>query len=161
MNGSLARGIPDGILRELEKLRPYLERSGGSIRPRKRDGVWCLRIRVDDPDRGPAHRRIKLGDERTADAVRAVIAVWREDRGARDAEEDQRREEAQVYRKRVKELRRQLLAVAGGSSRRRRMAKEFDKAARDPATLHLYLLGGGWGPIQPRRRRRKPRGGLA
>ncbi len=161
MNGSLALGIPDGILHELEELRPNLERSGGSIRPRKRDGVWCLRIRVDDPDRGRAHRRIKLGDERTADAVRAVIAVWREDRRARDAEEERLRDEERAYRRRVKELRRQLIAAAGGSSRRRRVAKEFDEAARDPATLHIYLLGGGGGPLPPRRRGRKPRGGLA
>lgn len=161
MIASALQIIPDDLRQKLEKLRPYLERSGGSIRPRKRDGVWCLRIRVDDPDRGRAHRRIKLGDERAADAVRAVIAVWREDRGARDAEEERRREEERTYRKRVKELRRQLLAAAGGSSRRRRMAKEFDEAARDPATLHLYLLGGGGGPLPPRRRGRKPRGGLA
>jgi hypothetical protein len=160
MNGSPACGIPDGILRELEKLRPCLESAGSSIRQRKPDGVWCLRVRVDDPDHGRTHRRITLGAERTADAVRAVIAGWREDRGARDAEEERRREEERAYRKKLKELRRQILAAAGGSRRRRHMAKEFDEAARDPATLHIYLLGGACGPLPPRRRGRKPRGGL-
>ncbi len=161
MNGLQAWGIPDGILRELEKLRPHLERTGGSIQRRRRDGTYRLRIRLDDPRRGRVHRSFRLGDKRAADAVRAAISVWREDRGARDAEEERRRDEERAYRRRVKELRRQLLAAAGGSSRRRRMAKEFDKAAQDPTTLHLYLLGGGGGPLPPLRRGRKPRGGLA
>ncbi len=158
---SALQTIPDDLRQELEELRPYLERTGGSIQRRKRDGTYRLRIRSDDPDRGRVHRSIRLGDERAADAMRAVIAVWREDRGARDAEEERRRDDERAYRRRIKELRRQLLAAAGGSSRRRRMAKEFDEAARDPATLHIYLLGGGGGPLPPRRRGRKPRGGLA
>ena len=161
MIASTLQIIPDDLRQRLEKLRPYLERSGGSIQRQKQDGKYRLRIRSEDPDRGRVHRSILLGDERAAEAVRAVIAAWREDRRARNAEEERRREEERAYHRKVKQLRRRLVAAAGGSSRRRRAAKEFDRAARDPATLHLFLLGGGGGPLPPLRRGRKPRGGLA
>ena len=153
------RYLPDDLLRKLEEVRRYLERTGGSIQQRNRDGMYYLRIRVDDPDRGRVHRRIKLGDDGAAYAVQTVIDAWRLKYDARKAEEERQREEGRAYDAKVEELRRALLATAGGSSQRRRLAREFDKAAENPWTLHCYLVSGSY-MLRGLPPGRKPRGGL-
>jgi len=151
--------VPDGLRQKLEEVRPYLERTGGSIQQRRRDGIYYLRIRVDDPDRGRVHRRIKLGDDGAAYAVQTVIDTWRREHDARQAAEERQREQERAYDAKVEELRRVLLATAGGSSQRRRLAREFDKAAKDPCALHCYLVSGSY-MLRDLPPGRKPRGGL-
>ncbi len=159
MIDSLLRYLPDDLLRKLEEVRPYLERTGGSIQQRRRDGMYYLRIRVDDPDRGRVHRRIKLGADGAAYAVQTVIDAWRLEYDARQATEERQREQEGAYDAKVKELRTALLATAGGSSQRRRLAREFDKAAKDPCALHCYLVSGSY-MLRGLPPGRKPRGGL-
>ncbi len=156
---SLLRYLPDDLLRKLEEVRPYLERTGGSIQQRNRDGMYYLRIRVDDPDRGRVHRRIRLGDDGAAYAVQTVIDAWRLEHDARQAAEERQREEEGAYDAKVEELRRVLLTTAGGSSQRRRLARDFDKAAKDPCALHCYLVSGSY-MLRSLPPGRKPRGGL-
>ncbi len=116
-----------------------------------------LLVTHEAPDGTP--RAYAVGPASDPDAVRAVIAVWREDRGARDAEEERRREEGRAYRRKVKQLRRRLVAAAGGSSRRRRFAREFDRTAKDPVSLYAYLMSGAYA-LKDSRPGPKRRGGL-
>ncbi len=160
MIDSLLRYLPDDLLRKLEEVRPYLERTGGSIQQRNRDGLYYLRIRVDDPDRGRVHRRIKLGDDGAAYAVQTVIDAWRLEYDARQAAEERQREPEDTYISAVKMYRKALLARAAGPSQRRRLARDFDKAAKSPMDMHVYLIAGGSLPEVPRRPGPKPRGGL-
>ncbi len=157
---SLLRYLPDDLLRKLEEVRPYLERTGGSIQQRNRDGMYYLRIRVDDPDRGRVHRRIKLGDDGAAYAVQAVIDAWRGEYDARQAAEEHQREQEGAYDSAVKGYRKALLAQVSAPSQKRRLARAFDKAAKNPMDLYLHLLAGGSLPEVPRRPGPKPRGGL-
>ena len=159
MIAAALRIIPGELLQKLEELRPYLERTGGSIRPRQRDGVYALRIRVDHPEYGRVHRRVTLDNKQTAYAVQVLIDAWRREYDARQAEEETEREKERLYDAAVKKLRRTLLATAGGSSRRRRLAREFDKAAKDPCALHCYLVSGAY-MLRHLPPGRKPRGGL-
>jgi hypothetical protein len=159
MIDSLPRQLPDGLLRKLEEARPYLERTGGSIQERKRDGSYSLRIRVDDPDRGRIHKRITLGGDGDAYNVQMLIDAWRREYDAGQAEEERQREEERAYSEKVKALRTAILARASGPSQRRRLAREFSEAAADPVRLLAYLMAGAYalGPVPKRRRR----GGLA
>ena len=156
---SALQAIPDDLRQKLEKLRPYLERTGGSIRPRKRDGVYCLRIRADHPEYGRIHRRVTIGDEQTTHAVEMLIDAWRQEHDARQAEEETEREKELIYNAAVKRLKKAVLAQAAGPSQRRRLAREFNEAAADPARLYAYLMAGAYalGPAPKSRRR----GGLA
>jgi hypothetical protein len=157
---SALQAIPDDLRHKLEKLRPYLERTGGSIRPRERDGVYCLRIRVPHPDYGRVHKSVRIGDEGAAYAVQTLIDGWRQEYDARQAKEEHKGEEERAYNAKLKELKRTVLAQARGPSHRRRLACEFDKAAENPMELYFYLLGGGSLPEVPRRPGPKPRSGL-
>ncbi len=160
MIDSLLQQIPDGLLQKLVEARPYLERTGGSIQERKRDGVYCLRIRVDDPDRGRVHKRIKLGDDSVAYDTQVLIDRWRREYDDQQAEEERQREEERVYAATVKKLKAAFVDQAVGPSQRRRFAREFNKAAEDPAKLYAFLISGGGSRHLPGRPGPKPRGGL-
>jgi len=160
MSASADQTIPDDILRHLEELRPCLERSGGSIRPRP-DGGYSLRIRVEHPDHGQIHRSIRVGDEETAYAVRQLINSWRREYDAPRAEEKRKREEKRAHARKLSELKRAILCQARGPSHRRRLAREFNEAAKDPVRFYSYLLGGPGAADPPIRRGRQSVGRLS
>ncbi len=160
MKGSITAAIPDGLLDEIVKLKPLLELTGGSIQRRPRDGTYRLRVRVEHPDHGRVHKSITLGDDQTAYAVQMLIDAWREEHEVKGATAEREREEERAYAEKVKELRSAVLAQASGPSQRRRMAREFDKAAKNPTELHSYLIGGRSRPCPPGRPGPKPRSGL-
>jgi hypothetical protein len=134
---SALQAIPDDLRQKLEKLRPYLERTGGSIQPRKRYGVYCLRIRVAHPRYGRVHRRVTIGDEATAFTVQTVIDAWRREYDTRHAEQERPREQEDAYNSAIKGFRQELLAQASGPSQRCRLAREFDEAAKNPMEMYF------------------------
>ncbi len=158
MKANVPSDIPDELHERLAALRSVLELNG-SIRLRRRDGIYRLRVRVPDDDLGRVRVSIRIGDEQTAYAVQALLDDWREDRAAREAEEERRREEARAYKAKVRELKRRLVASAGGSARRKRRAREFDRAAETPWTLYAYLASGSYA-LSDVRPGPKRRGGL-
>ena len=160
MSETVTQDIPEGLLAELERLRPLLERTGGSLQMRSRDGTYRLRVRVEHPDRGRVHRSIQVGDDGAAYAVQELIDVWRREYDARQAHEEHKCEEERAYAKGVKELKRAVLAQASGPSQKRRLSRELNKAAENPVDLHAYLIAGGGGPRPPGRPGPRPRGGL-
>jgi len=160
MSATSTAGISQKLLAKLKVLRPQLERTGGSLQMRSRDGTYRLRIRVEHASHGRVHKSITIGDENAAHAVQELIDTWRGEYDAQKAEEERKREAEDVYHAGVRELKKSVLSQASGPSQRRRLAREFDGATKTPLDLYFYMIGGGQRLSSPGRPGRKRRGGL-
>ncbi len=153
--------IPRRLLDRLVELRPYLV-TQLSLRPRRcdGDGPWRLRLRVDDPEVARKRISVEIPDRRTAEAVKELASLWREEAESVKAEEVRRQESLCRYQETVRQTRAEILANwGGGSSRRRRIRREFDRAAADgPQTLLGYLWSGAYMSPSPRPGRRSKSG---
>ncbi len=137
------RLIPSELLVKLGQLEPILLENGAVV-PRHRNGSFYLRYRDHGADQGAVHRSIEIPDPLVADAVGALIVIWREQQElierARREKAEQRR--ATSYEGTKKKLIRTLVDRFGGSSkrRRRRIARELAAIADNPAALHAYTV---------------------
>ena len=155
----LADNFP-ALFAELTWLRPLLETQG--VIQRHRDG-YRLRYRFFDSDAGfTRHRSLALPSEFVIDHVRAILCVWREQRQAADAVEEQRLEEVRKQ-KHVLAIERQVVqsivgVQGGGPRRKRRAAEQFDAAVEaGPLEMLRFSLFGNFGqggkPGRPRKQR--------
>lgn len=148
-------GIPAALLRRLVELKPSLIEQGIVQRRRYRTSTrWRVRVRVPHPDYGRIHTLVSLGgDVALAEAVRQLIARWRQGRAAPRKPRKRKKSPEEL---KLAELRRQVVQASGGGRRQRqRVRREFDEAARTPGGLVAYVLGGGYAvrkePGRPRK----------
>ncbi len=153
-------GIPPELYRELVRLRPCLEEQGAVIPRRNRAGdVYQLRVRVEDERLGRVQRAFVIRGSVAAEAVRELIASWRDEKAAeKGAQENSAASETTAYERAVADLRRAYLAGATGS-RRQRLAREFDRAAGNPEGFYCPALS-GFPALSRRKPGPKPRSGL-
>lgn len=157
--------IPADLMARLTSLKDVLSANGAVIarkEPDHRPG-WRVRYWRKPEDGRRHHYSISLPDDRTAMAVRALIAdwqqqhrQWRQERLAiRKTDELAKKKE----RRKQRERRRLVLALAGGGRRRRkRIGQLYDQAvARGwEALLRFHFLEQY---KQPNRRPGRPRKG--
>ena len=133
--------IPAELMARLEQIRPQLE-TNCAIQCRRepdRQPVWRLRY-WDDPEDGERRQRsLNLGEETIANAVRALVAGWRDERERKQAAEEQCVEER---RRRLERLRQLAISRGRGKRHRRRIGRAFDRAAAggDRALLRFAMM---------------------
>jgi hypothetical protein len=138
--------LPEELQRELEMLRPMLERQGSFQRRNERkNSPWRIRIRLKDANGIRHQKSIHLGEEAVAVAARTLVNQWREERRRQDQAAERQREAALREKHELAAMRRNVIEAAGGGRRRReRVAREFDKAAKDPRRFLAYTLLSPW-----------------
>jgi hypothetical protein len=133
--------IPAVLLERLVALKPILE-TQGVIQLRQRR--YRLRYRAQSGKSYPVHQSIAIGgDMGIVNAVEALLAGWRAERQARDAEEERKMSEARLA-ERNDQLAAGLFAkMHGGGSRRQRQLRDFYRSCQnDPLTRMRYLVTG-------------------
>jgi hypothetical protein len=143
--------LPADLLLRLQAKRPALE-VDACIQPRQdpnRALAWRLRFH-DEVDGIRRHCSMVLPNEEAANAVKRLIAGWREER-RREEEQARAKAEAAAAEERaerqwLKQMRRDVVNLGGGSwRRRRRTGATFDAAAKEgPRGILRYMMLSSW-----------------
>jgi hypothetical protein len=145
--------IPATLLEKLIQIKPVLE-TQGTILPHKR--YFRLRYRAECEYGYVVHRSISLGsDQGVLNAVETLLARWRADRQAREAEEEKRQAETRLEQRRTRLSANMFATVNGNGLRRQRQLRDFYHRCIDDPLLGMCFVVSH--ELPPRRKIGRPR----
>jgi hypothetical protein len=143
--------LPEDLLLRLQAKRPALE-INACIQLRQEPNcapVWRLRF-YDEVDGIRRHCSMTLPSGQAADAVKTLIAGWREERRQKEEQVRAKAEAAaaaeRAEHERLAEMRETVIDLGGGGARRRRRTgAAFDAAVQEgPHGIYRYIMTKAW-----------------